>query len=83
MSDEAGGDSKLVAVPITKMCADYKDVQTTNDLPDMMLQRIAHFFEHYKDLDSGKWVKLDGWGSYEDALAEIKDSVTRYNATSA
>jgi inorganic pyrophosphatase len=81
MSDEAGGDSKLVAVPIVKMCADYKDLKTTEDLPDMLLRRIAHFFEHYKDLDSGKWVKLDGWGSYEDAVAEIDESVARYNAS--
>jgi len=81
MSDEKGGDAKLIAVPIKKMCPMYDAVETTDDLPPMMLQQIAHFFEHYKDLDAGKWVKLDGWGSYDDAVVEIKESVKRYEAT--
>lgn len=81
MSDEAGGDSKLVAVPITKMCAEYEDVQSTADLPDMLLRRIAHFFEHYKDLEAGKWVKLDGWAGLDEAIAEIDSSVKRYHGS--
>ncbi len=81
MSDEAGGDSKLVAVPIKKQCAVYEDIESVNDLPGMLLNQISHFFEHYKDLDSGKWVKIDGWGGLDDAKAEIKDSVERYEAT--
>jgi inorganic pyrophosphatase len=81
MSDEAGGDSKLVAVPIKKQCVVYADLESVDDLPKMTLHQIAHFFEHYKDLDSGKWVKLEGWGNLEDAKTEIKLSVERFNAT--
>jgi len=78
MADEAGGDSKLVAVPIKKQCAMYSEIETVNDLPKMLLEQIAHFFEHYKDLDKGKWVKLEGWGGLEDANNEIRLSVERY-----
>ncbi|MCP5420561.1 MAG: inorganic diphosphatase [Gammaproteobacteria bacterium] len=78
MADEAGGDSKLMAVPIKKQCEMYRDIESLDDLPVMLLKQIAHFFEHYKDLDSGKWVKLEGWGNLEDATAEINRSVQRY-----
>ncbi|MDX1655324.1 MAG: inorganic diphosphatase [Candidatus Competibacteraceae bacterium] len=81
MSDEAGGDSKLVAVPIKKQCAAYEKVESIDDLPAMTLQAISHFFEHYKDLDKGKWVKVEGWGGKDDAIAEITSSVERYEAT--
>jgi inorganic pyrophosphatase len=56
----------------------YRDVETLDDLPAMLLKQIAHFFEHYTDLDSGKWVKVEGWGGLEDAMAEISQSVQRY-----
>lgn len=78
MSDEAGVDAKLVAVPVDKLTPLYKHCQTTDDLPPSLLAQIAHFFEHYKDLESGKWVKVDGWGSVDDAKAEIVASVKRY-----
>ncbi|MEZ5581620.1 MAG: inorganic diphosphatase [Candidatus Competibacteraceae bacterium] len=78
MADEAGGDSKLVAVPIKKQCAMYSEIETVDDLPKMLLDQIVHFFEHYKDLDKGKWVKLEGWGNLEDATTEIRLSVERY-----
>ncbi|TCO80241.1 inorganic pyrophosphatase [Plasticicumulans lactativorans] len=81
MSDEAGGDSKLVAVPIKKQCAMYEKVESIEDLPEMLRAQISHFFEHYKDLDKGKWVKVDGWASLEEAKAEIATSVTRYEAS--
>ncbi|HXH04715.1 MAG TPA: inorganic diphosphatase [Candidatus Competibacteraceae bacterium] len=80
MSDEKGGDAKLIAVPIKKQCAFYDDVESTADLPDMLLRQISHFFERYKDLDAGKWVKVEGWGSLEEAKAEITASVERYKA---
>jgi inorganic pyrophosphatase len=83
MSDEKGGDAKLIAVPVKKMCAMYDGVENTDDLPPMLLRQIAHFFEHYKDLDSGKWVKLGGWGGYDDAVTEINTSVERYESTSS
>jgi inorganic pyrophosphatase len=71
MVDEAGGDSKLVVVPIKKQCEVYAAIECLDDLPKMLLNQIAHFFEHYKDLDSGKWVKLDGWGNLDEAITEI------------
>jgi inorganic pyrophosphatase len=81
MSDEKGGDAKLIAVPIKKQCAMYDKVETLDDVPKALLDQIAHFFEHYKDLEPGKWVKLDGWGGMDDAVTEIKESVERYEAT--
>ncbi len=67
MRDEAGSDEKIIAVPSDKVSPIYRKVRTYADLPEMMLQRIAHFYEHYKDLELGKWVKIDRWG--DEALA--------------
>src|SRR3989344_2442048 len=71
MEDEAGGDSKLVAVPTEKICAMYKGIQKLEDLPELLINQIKHFFEHYKDLEPGKWVKVVGWAGIEDAKAEV------------
>ena len=71
MEDEAGGDSKLVAVPTEKICAMYKGIQKLEDLPELLIAQIKHFFEHYKDLEPGKWVKVVGWAGIEDAKAEV------------
>jgi inorganic pyrophosphatase len=79
MTDEGGGDAKLLAVPIKKECALYDQIESVEQMPKAQLNQIAHFFQHYKDLDSGKWVRLDGWGSVEEAKAEILLSVERYN----
>ena len=81
MQDEAGEDTKLVAVPISKVFPAYDSVQHVDDLPVLTKERIQHFFEHYKDLEKGKWVKLEGWAGADDARAEIMASVDRYNAT--
>jgi inorganic pyrophosphatase len=75
MSDEAGGDTKLLAVPIDKLTPLYRAIQTARDLPEMTLSQITHFFAHYKDLEPGKWVKVEGWGSPEEAKKEIQDGV--------
>ncbi len=80
MSDEAGIDAKLIAVPVDKLCPMYKDIKTTADLPALLLEQIKHFFEHYKDLEKGKWVKLDGWGDIAAAQKELVDGVARFNA---
>ncbi len=80
MSDEKGGDAKLIAVPIKKQCALYENIESIADLPAVQLKQIEHFFQRYKDLDSGKWVKIDGWGDLEAAKAEIASSVERYTA---
>ena len=78
MSDEAGVDAKLIAVPVDKLSVLYKDCKSTDDLPPSLLAQIAHFFEHYKDLESGKWVKVEGWAGVDEAKAEIVASVKRY-----
>ena len=78
MTDEAGEDGKLIAVPVDKLTSFYKDVQSLDDLPPILLQRIAHFFEHYKDLEPGKFVKVDGWGDKAAAHKEILDGIAAY-----
>lgn len=80
MSDEAGVDAKVIAVPISKLSNLYDDVESTDDLPPPLLAQIAHFFEHYKDLEQGKWVKIDGWVGVSEAKEEVISSVERYNA---
>ncbi len=79
MTDEAGGDAKLLAVPVEKVCGLYNHLKSYKDVSDWRLNMIAHFFEHYKDLDKGKWVKIDGWGDIDEARAEILSSVERFN----
>lgn len=79
MEDEAGGDSKVLAVPHEKLTPDYNRVSTFRDLPESKLAKIAHFFEHYKDLEAGKWVRIDGWYGPEEAKEEIAGSIERYN----
>src|SRR3954462_8154043 len=71
MSDEAGGDTKLLAVPIDRLTPLYRHIETARDLPELTLSQITHFFQHYKDLEAGKWVKIDGWGTPEEARREI------------
>ena len=71
MSDEAGRDSKVLAVPHDKLTTLYKNVKEPQDLGSLLLDQIAHFFENYKDLEAGKWVKVDGWrgsGAARDAV---------------
>jgi inorganic pyrophosphatase len=81
MTDEAGRDGKVVAVPISKLSNLYDHVQSTNDLPAPLLAQIGHFFEHYKDLEVGKWVKVEGWGDVGAAKAEINSSMARFEST--
>lgn len=80
MTDESGVDAKLLAVPIDKLSKSYRKVQTHHDLPESLLQSLEHFFKHYKDLEDGKWVKVDGWEGPEAARHEIISSVERYEA---
>ena len=72
MEDEAGGDEKILAVPSSKLTQRYDKVKSYSDLPDITLQQIQHFFEHYKDLEKGKWVKVKGWEGPESAREEIR-----------
>lgn len=78
MTDEAGVDAKILAVPIDKLSSLYSHVQNASDLPRELLAALAHFFEHYKDLEEGKWVKVEGWGDASEAKAEIQASVERF-----
>ncbi len=78
MTDEAGGDTKLLAVPIDKLTPLYREIETPRDLPEVMLSQITHFFAHYKDLEPGKWVRIEGWVGPEEAKAEILSAVKRY-----
>ena len=78
MSDEAGEDFKLLAVPVDKLTPIYKDVKEVEDLSPLLIQQITHFFEHYKDLEPGKWVKVEGWGNADEARAEIVKSIAAF-----
>jgi len=78
MEDEAGEDTKLLAVPIDKLCPMYSHIQTLRDVPELQLDQIAHFFEHYKDLERGKWVKVLGWVGPDEARKEILDGIEVY-----
>ena len=80
MTDESGVDAKLLAVPISKLSKMYEHVQTHQDLPQHLILSLEHFFKHYKDLEVGKWVKVDGWEGPEAARREIMSSIERYQA---
>jgi len=80
MEDEAGMDAKVLAVPISKIKPVYDHVTDVDGMPDFLLDQIQHFFEHYKDLEKGKWVKVHGWEGVDAAKKEILDSIERYNA---
>jgi len=78
MQDEAGEDGKVLAVPVDKILSIYTQWQKPEDLNPMRLKTIAHFFEHYKDLEVGKWVKVLGWEGPESAKKEILDGIANY-----
>ena len=78
MDDEAGGDAKILAVPVEKLAPLYSNIKTHEDVPELTLRQIQHFFEHYKDLEKGKWVKVEGWAGVDAAKAEIVNGVKAY-----
>lgn len=80
MDDEAGGDAKLLAVPVDEICPLFVHWKSIADVPEMRLKQIQHFFEHYKDLESGKWVKILGWSSIDVAHQEILNGIKRHEA---
>ena len=79
MTDEAGPDAKLLAVPINKLCVLYREVEKPDDMPQQLLAQITHFFQHYKDLEDGKWVNVEGWGDRNEAGEEITNAIQRFN----
>ena len=78
MEDEAGGDEKIIAVPSSKLTQRYDKVRNYSDLPDITLQQIQHFFEHYKDLEPGKWVKVDEWADAAEAERLVDEAFARF-----
>ncbi|MDY6829926.1 MAG: inorganic diphosphatase [Pseudomonadota bacterium] len=78
MTDESGEDAKLLAVPVPKLTPIYDQVQEVDDLPPQLVAQIQHFFSHYKDLETGKWVRIDGWGDSAEARKEVLQSIDRY-----
>lgn len=78
MSDESGEDAKVLAIPLNHITSYYDSVKSVEDLPEIKTRQIAHFFEHYKDLEKGKWVKLKGWEGADAAKQEIVNSIEMY-----
>jgi len=77
MEDDGGGDEKIIAVPSAKLTQRYAHVHNYTDLPKITLDQIQHFFEHYKDLEPGKWVKILGWGDAAEARRLITEAMAR------
>ena len=77
MEDDGGGDEKIIAVPSLKLTKRYERVNTYKDLPSISVQQIEHFFQHYKDLEPGKWVKIHHWGDADEARALIRQAIER------
>jgi inorganic pyrophosphatase len=80
MEDDGGMDEKILAVPTTKIFPYYENIKNYTDLPQILLDQIQHFFEHYKDLEKGKWVKVVGWKDKETAVSLIREAIERYSA---
>jgi inorganic pyrophosphatase len=80
MDDEAGSDAKLLAVPVDEICPLFVHWKSIADVPEIRLKQIQHFFEHYKDLEAGKWVKVVGWSGIDVAHQEILDGIKRNEA---
>jgi inorganic pyrophosphatase len=77
MEDESGMDEKLIAVPSSKLTQRYDAVQTVTDLPQITRSQIEHFFQHYKDLEPGKWVRIVQWGDVDSARQIVLDAIER------
>jgi inorganic pyrophosphatase len=80
MEDDGGGDEKVIAVPSSKLTKRYDKVKNFSDLPEITVEQIQHFFQHYKDLEPGKWVKIHHWGDANEARRLIVEAVDRYKA---
>lgn len=79
MEDESGGDEKIIGVPVTKLDPYFSEIQTYEDFPEIFRDQIKHFFERYKDLEKGKWVKLGGWGGPDEAKRIIQESIDNFS----
>ncbi|MFM2344703.1 MAG: inorganic pyrophosphatase [Pseudomonadota bacterium] len=79
MSDEGGNDAKVIAVPVDKVCKMTANIKSLQDVPSYLVEQIQHFFEQYKALEKGKWVKIEAWGGIEEAHQEIEAGVRNYS----
>ena len=77
MRDEKGEDVKIIAVPMDKIDPTFSNIKDINDVPDAIKNKITHFFEHYKELEPGKWVKVSGWGNASQAKERINKAIER------
>jgi len=77
MEDEAGGDEKIIAVPVDALAPFYSNIRSYRDLPPIMCEQIAHFFQHYKDLEKGKWVTIVKWLDVKGAEKLVLDAIAR------
>ncbi|MFT5511028.1 MAG: inorganic pyrophosphatase [Hyphomicrobiaceae bacterium] len=77
MEDDGGGDEKLLAVPSSKLTKRYEKISNYSDLPEITLNQIRHFFQHYKDLEPDKWVKIQRWGDVDEAKQMILQAIER------
>lgn len=77
MNDEKGEDEKVVAVPVDQLSPFYRNVSSYRDLPEILIRQISHFFDHYKDLEEGKWVEIVRWGEAEEAFDVIREAIKR------
>ena len=80
MEDDGGQDEKLIAVPSEEMSHRFVDIQTHSDLPSITREQIEHFFQHYKDLEPGKWVKISHWGDVAEAKGLVEEAIARAKA---
>ena len=78
MEDEAGIDTKVIAVPVSKLDRSFENIKDISDIPNAVREKIKHFFEHYKELEKGKWVKVKNFKSVNDAMEEIKKSIENF-----
>ena len=83
MEDEAGGDEKIIAVPASRLTRRYDSVKSYKDLPEITIQQVQHFFEHYKDLEDDKWVRVVNWGDVDAAHRLILEGVEREKVSKA
>jgi len=81
MEDDGGKDEKIIAVPVPKLTQRYDKIKNYTDMPEITLKQIEHFFTHYKDLEPGKWVKIEGWKDVDVAKAMIVAAIDRFQAT--
>ena len=81
MEDEEGPDAKIIAVPKEKIDPRFKDVKDIEDVPNAIKEKIKHFFEHYKELEPGKWVKVTGWKGRDEAIKRIREAIERYRGS--